>query len=464
MTVDISSQPHEENLGNGYLPSEVNNLAEVAAVLAERLLSLASRDPELKGQLRRMAQLVLEQTEEQSPEQAAREPALLTGDQVEAAVEQREVAVATEGASVVEKPAAPAPLPELTLGRSRTTEPAHSVYPAPAAATESLALIEARCRLKAEGARWAATRQRRIAEGANFYTEIEPRDRDIIARAKELPDCFLWMCHSSGPSPSDLALYEEAAGSFEAVAEIASLIRQSQEEQEADQTDFEAALDLLAEAQSALRVAIDALESPVDRDQNQIFHWLKATVTETQIFIRNHMRLDNPADPADWRDLLNRVEEVALRVQEAKRRRSQRKRLLGKVRHKTGLILDDPDRAASEWDLLIGTICELLDGGLPPSNRELRELLLPVVEFLPERVVVPDEFGRVLAEIDRYLAKAPPPESPASAKPSKEVDEAAGLLRGKSLALIGGENRPGASQAIKEAFGLKDLIWIESRA
>jgi hypothetical protein len=64
-----------------------------------------------------------------------------------------------------------------------------------------LALIEARCRLKAEGARWAAARQRRIAEGANFYTEIEPKDRDIIARAKELPDCFLWMCHSSGPSP-----------------------------------------------------------------------------------------------------------------------------------------------------------------------------------------------------------------------------------------------------------------------
>ncbi|HEV7222839.1 MAG TPA: hypothetical protein VGN42_09065, partial [Pirellulales bacterium] len=102
--------------------------------------------------------------------------------------------------------------------------------------------------------------------------------------------------------------------------------------------------------------------------------------------------------------------------------------------------------------------------GLPPSNRELRELLLPVIEFLPERVVSSDEFGRVLAEIDRYLANAPPPESPAAAKPSKEIDEAAELLRGKSLALIGGEKRPGASQAIKEALGLKDLIWIESRA
>jgi hypothetical protein len=36
-------------------------------------------------------------------------------------------------------------------------------------------LLEARCRLKAEGARWMATRQRRIREGADFYTEADSK-------------------------------------------------------------------------------------------------------------------------------------------------------------------------------------------------------------------------------------------------------------------------------------------------
>ena len=41
-----------------------------------------------------------------------------------------------------------------------------------------LSAIEARCRLKAEGARWAVERQRLIKEGIPFRTAIDPRDRD----------------------------------------------------------------------------------------------------------------------------------------------------------------------------------------------------------------------------------------------------------------------------------------------
>lgn len=439
--------------------------AEVTTALAERLLSLASQDAELKSQLRRLALAFLELTEER-PHEPSQEPlaAAQVAEQVHAAIEQLEVAVSSAAAGPVDQSLAPTPLPELTLGRSTFAEPARPVFRAPTTAVEELALIEPRTRLKAEAARWAASRRRQMAEGASFYTEIDPVDREIIAKAKELPNCFLWMCHSSGPTPSNLALYEEVAGCFEAVAEAVSLIRQIQDEPEADQTDFEAALDLLAEAQSALRVAVATIDGPVDTDQNAVFHWLKATATETQIFIRNFMRLDNPADPAQWPDILNRVEEVSLRVQEARRRRSERKRLLGKVRHKTTLILNDPERAPGEWDLLIGTVCELVGGGLPPSNRELREMLLPVIELLPEKEIVPWDFERVLVEIDRYLATVPPPESPGIVKPSKEVTEAAELLRGKSLVLIGGDKRQGAYQALKEALGLRELIWIETRA
>ena len=86
-------------------------------------------------------------------------------------------------------------------------------------ADADLQLIESRCRLKAEGARWAATRQRQMREGADFRTEIEPKDREFIDKAKALPDCFLWMSHSSGPCPADLELWEDVAGCFDAAAD-----------------------------------------------------------------------------------------------------------------------------------------------------------------------------------------------------------------------------------------------------
>src|SRR5262249_30697492 len=136
------------------------------------------------------------------------------------------------------QPATP-PTPEV-VSHSPDRLPALAVHTAPPAppvvrprqwfsaapvSEADLPLIEARCRLKAEGARWAVTRRRRLAEGAEFRTEIDPQDRDIIAKAKELPDCFLWMNHPSGPSPANLSLLEDVAGCFEAVADAIALVR-----------------------------------------------------------------------------------------------------------------------------------------------------------------------------------------------------------------------------------------------
>jgi hypothetical protein len=443
----------------------LSNLEAAVLALVERVLALSIQDAELRNELRQVATAFLDSTDERVDEAAGRQASATTlasvAEQVQATIQTLEAAISSE---LPEEAAAASPMPELTLGRSVATEPARPVYPLPRVAAVDFATIEARCRLKAEGARWAATRRRLIAEGANFSVAIDPKDRDIIARAKELPNCYLWMCHPSGPSPSNLALYEEVAGCFEAMAEAVTLVRQIQDEVELDQAQFEGALDLLAEAQSALRVAIGAIDGPVDTDQTEIFRWLKATATETQIFIHRFMRLDDPADPKRWPALFGRIESVEAVVQEARRRRGQRKKLLGKVRHKTTLILNDPAGAADEWKLLIGTVCELLSGGLPPSNRELRELLIPVIEFLPEQDGAPPEFESVLREIDRYMATCPPPETTAVVRSTPEVVEVANRLQGRSLVLIGGDKRPGAYQALKEAFGLRELIWIETRS
>ena len=47
---------------------------------------------------------------------------------------------------------------------------------------------------------------------------------------------------------------------------------------------------------------------------------------------------------------------------------------------------------------------EMVGDGVPPSNREIRDLLLPVVDDLPDRDDLPPGFRLVLREIDRFLA------------------------------------------------------------
>lgn len=107
---------------------------------------------------------------------------------------------------------------------------------------------------------------------------------------------------------------------------------------------------------------------------------------------------------------------------------------------------------------------EMVGDGVPPSNREIRDLLLPVVDDLPDRDDLPPGFRLVLREIDRFLAtrmfasKAAP-----SYVPPPEVKEAARLLEGRSVVLIGGARRRESQATLRKALGLKDLIWIETK-
>ena len=51
----------------------------------------------------------------------------------------------------------------------------------------------------------------------------------------------------------------------------------------------------------------------------------------------------------------------------------------------------------------------------------------------------------------------------APALPNAKVAEAARLLRGGSVVLIGGDRRPGAQEKLNTALNLKELLWIETR-
>ena len=226
---------------------------------------------------------------------------------------------------------------------------------------------------------------------------------------------------------------------------------------------LEKVIDLTAEAQSALRVAVEMVDAKPDSDQNKIFHWLRQTSSEQQISIPRFMRLDDPAEPTQWNDLQERIGQLDSAIEEIRQRDKQRVKTLKKAQYHAQVIGDGRGTEA-DWKKVIDSVNTLVTAeGMPPSSTELRSMLVPIVNDIPEAGEVPEGFQRVLGEVNRFLATQMPPAQQVVRETSAEVQRVAELYKGKTMVLIGGDRRPHAYQALKSAFCLKELIWVATR-
>ena len=180
------------------------------------------------------------------------------------------------------------------------------------------------------------------------------------------------------------------------------------------------------------------------------------------VYIKQFMRVDDPADAARWPELLVRVEKQRERHGQTGRG-PQHESSFNRLRS----LLDGIREGRStetDWRAVIDVVEDLLGKGVPPSSREIRELLLPTIDELPDMDDMPPGFRLVLREIDRFLAThSGLTKRPAAPEPTAEVKEAARLLAGKSVVLIGGTRRREAQESLRKALGLKELIWIETK-
>jgi hypothetical protein len=424
------------------------DLETALVAVVRRVGAIAVSNPELIAELRQLAEQFLKLTE---PPPVAEPSVAAAAPEVAAPVE-----AYAEPAPRVLPPPRHEPLPsvpgvEVPVGWARRVGVSNA----------DLQLIEERCRLKAEGARWAATRRRRIDEGADYSLEIEPADREIIARARALEDCFLWMCHASAPIPHDPGLWEDVAGCFDTVAMVVGILQQVIVDVDKNRNLFEQTLDLAAEAQSALRMAVEAVGGRPDSDQAKVFNWLRQAGAEQQVFISRFMRLDDPADPTVWHDLQERIGGVDAQVEAIRKQDKQKTNLLGKGKYHARRIMEGKG-SDEDWKKVVGAVESLINAGIPPSNSDIRDMLAPVIDSMPE-IEVPPGFQRVLAEIDRYFATQMPPPAPITREVLAEVQEVGKLFEKKEMIIIGGERRPHAYEALKSAFRLKELIWISTR-
>jgi len=439
------------------------DLGTILTKLLRSLLAVVQEDNELRSHVRALAQYILAETE--ALETAAGVPPTALDD-------------AAVGKAVTAEPDEPprhpvALPPEILEGMKAavlsmtSAPPVQTPVPVSSGGKGDVIdpiPIERRCRVKAEGARWAAKRQRLLAGGADYQLEIGPLDREIIERAKSLPDCFLWINHPSGPSPSDLSLLDDLAGCFDTTADAISLVHSLSCGLGTESAEFEQALNLLAEAQSALRAAVGRVGYGQDRDQLQTYKWTRDACWRNQVYIQRYMRHDDEADPSEWPGLGDRIQALAAQAEDGAQRRKRYESALKRIRYHTKLLLSGAQANAShDWQVIIETIDNMVEDGTPPSSLDLRELVLPVIEQLPD-IPLPWNFRLVMFEVDRFLATRPVSGAEREgAEETEEVKQVAKLLEGKSLVLIGGVPRSYACEALKRAFGLKEVDWVETR-
>lgn len=332
----------------------------------------------------------------------------------------------------------------------------------PSITDTDLAGMVDRCRLKAEGLRWAATRQRLRQHGGTFRLDIAPRDREILERARQI-GCHLWMNRPAFRLPEELSDLDTLAGCFDALAEAIGLVQDNLAEAEEDETDIEAVLAPMAEAQSAVLAGIQEIDGPMDSDQTQAFIWLREVAATKGVYIARHMRLDDLADPKNFEDLRVRLARLADEARARQERKKSRRSHLNRLRYHAGLIAE---RRGSEhdWRKVAGAIDDLIIEGVAPSSLAIRDVLLPILDDMPDLDELPRGFDLALREIDRFLAGQEPSSSmPTAPEAPSEVIKAAELLQGKTVVLIGGERRRHAQEALERGLMLKELVWIETR-
>ncbi len=317
-----------------------------------------------------------------------------------------------------------------------------------------LPVLVSRCRLKADCARLVA---RRLA-GEPFNPA---EDAQLFQRANVIPNCFLWIL-AKAPSIGEPRIWEELAGAFDTAAAMGELLT-LHEQVPPDLIGPSAAevYALAAEAQSILLYAVAATQL-VRQDFEQVQLYIR-TIEATKrlgVYIHRFLKREHRSDPATWPDLLHRITEAGARLRSFGNRDKVRKRVLNNLRYKLTKLRDNPNGHAAEWPRIAELLDEAIREGIPPSHVELRDLLMPVLDFMPDDLALAPTTERIFREIDRYLTDRPSTVVATTEAPTAEVAAVARHLRGRELVLIGGLQRPGHRTALCEAFELSDVNWL----
>jgi hypothetical protein len=340
--------------------------------------------------------------------------------------------------------------PEPVRAPTHPDEDNHGITPT------DLTVIARRCQLKAEAARLVAARKRGAVPALD---QVE-----LIRRAGGLPDCDLWMLHPGDYVDAPKA-WEDLGGAFAVGAEAAELLATLKELPEAlAERHRERVLYAAAESQAMMWAGVLDVHRRVDADQVHLFVHVREEARQAQIYINRYLKREDRVSADSWPSLLSRIAELRDQLGEARGKARTRDKGFTNLKYKLRKMAESPEAAVGEWPRVLELLEEVVAAGVPASNADIRELLLPVLDTLPEDQEPGPNAERVFRAVNEYLASRPaPPVEEGAEESSSEVRAVAELLRGREVVLIGGVERPTSGRAIEHAFGLTRLNWISTR-
>lgn len=317
-----------------------------------------------------------------------------------------------------------------------------------------LGLIERRARLKAESCRFFIERRRDRGDPA-MEPGLRARIDAMIASAKRMPECFLWVLWPHEEQPTDDRLMQIAA-CYDALADASALCaRATASDGRLSDGEVRQAFQLLAEASSALRVALeDSWLTSDDTDQEETHLWLRRETVERGVFVERHMKLDDPASPEHAAEIA--AEAVRLMAAEDARLKKARNvgQLINKVVYHARRIRNDPHPSQHDFKSINRAMEELRTAGVGPTDPRVATLRkrFDAIEF-------PTDVPR-----HAHLAFEPrttsSPDNGQDDRWSQRVAALRDLLHGGRIVVVGGEPRQDAISRLGDAFGAT-IEWVE---
>ncbi len=192
--------------------SSPNEILEVVSGIVKRSLVLLARDEIMRDYLRRLARHLLQLTESAAEPEGEEADSVAAAPPLQFRPQPREVVTMTpQMAQEVERA-----IQDRQGGAAASTNATTNQYPH--GDDDDLTMIIERCRLKAEACRWLAERPG-TPEQSDSMVELA-QHRDLIQRARDLPNCYLWMMKAPSLARETLP---DLANCFLAVAEACSL-------------------------------------------------------------------------------------------------------------------------------------------------------------------------------------------------------------------------------------------------
>ena len=247
--------------------------------------------------------------------------------------------------------------------------------------------LEKRLLLKIEASRWALERDKMLKANVDFQSQIEPRDHALLARARELTNCYLWMNNPETAPVVATDTYELLADAYAATARCVSFLRKLTDRVDKSPRNeplsriLRDALYITATAQSALRRVTYEVSGREDQDQIRIHRWLTLLTKKYSIYVNRHMKKNSLAPV----EKIYLIPDYIKKLEEQLDKLGQKQKILsdgfGRIQYHAARITaeksDDYD-----WNRIMNTIDDLIDAGIRVTDPRFSEQLFKILPFL----------------------------------------------------------------------------------